>query len=180
MRDLPPPGRRVVVVGATGSGKSTLAAELARRLGCPHAELDALHWEQGWTEADERVFRERADAATSGDSWVVDGNYSKVRDITWARGETLVWLDYPLYQVIWRLLKRTLVRTLGGQELWNGNRERFADQFLSKKSLFLWAWQTHPLMRQRYPEVLEQPEYAHLKLVRLRSPRETERWVAGV
>lgn len=35
--------RRIVVKGSSGSGKSTVADELARRLGVPHIELDALH-----------------------------------------------------------------------------------------------------------------------------------------
>ncbi len=38
-------GQRIVVVGTTGSGKTTLAAQLALIAGCPHIELDALHWE---------------------------------------------------------------------------------------------------------------------------------------
>src|SRR5205809_1832315 len=88
--------RRVVVVGTTGSGKTTLAGRLAQRLGVPHVELDALHWEANWVEAGDEVFRERAARALTGSAWVVDGNYSKVRDIVWGRADMVVWLDYPL------------------------------------------------------------------------------------
>lgn len=180
MTDLPQPGRRVIVVGTSGSGKSTLAAELARRLGCEHTELDALHWEENWTEAEEEVFRDRVRQVAGGESWVADGNYGKVRDVLWPRADTLVWLDYPRPVIMWRLLWRTLARTLGGRQLWNGNRERFSAQFLSKQSLFLWAWNTQPLIRQRYPALLKQPEHAHLRVVRLRTPGEAERWLAEV
>ena len=77
--------QRVVVVGSTGSGKSTLAGELARRLGAPHVELDALYWDPGWTPAPRPVLMERADAAMPLDGrWVVDGNYRSMRDISLA------------------------------------------------------------------------------------------------
>ena len=34
--------------------------------------------------------------------------------------------------------------------------------------------------RRQYPELLAQPEYAHLTVVRLHAPRETRRWLEGV
>lgn len=77
--------RRIVVVGTTGSGKSTLARTLAQRLNVPHVELDALHWEPNWRQAAPPVFRERTAHALAGEGWVVDGNYSVVRDLTWSR-----------------------------------------------------------------------------------------------
>jgi len=43
-------GRRVAVYGQTGSGKTTVAARIARCLGVPHIELDAIHWLPGWAE----------------------------------------------------------------------------------------------------------------------------------
>ncbi len=76
---------RVAVVGTSGTGKTMLASRVARRLGIPHVELDALYWEPGWSEVSTPVFRERAGQALQGDAWVVDGNYSKVRDLVWPR-----------------------------------------------------------------------------------------------
>ncbi len=88
------PGQRINVVGVTGSGKTTLARRLSDRLDIPHVELDALFWGPGWTETPDDVFRERVRQALAGERWVVDGNYSRIRDIIWPRADTIIWLDY--------------------------------------------------------------------------------------
>lgn len=116
------PGRRIVVVGTTGSGKTTTARRLAANLGYPHVELDALHWEPNWTPAPVEVFRRRVREVTRAACWVVDGNYSQVRDVLWPAADTIVWLDYALPVIMGRLLRRTARRALPREELWNGNR----------------------------------------------------------
>jgi adenylate kinase family enzyme len=105
---IPDCGRRISVVGTSGSGKTTLARQISQRLAIPHVELDALHHEPDWQEAPIDVFRKRVEQSLSSDSWVVDGNYSKVRDIVWSRADTVVWLDYSLPVIMTRLLRRTL------------------------------------------------------------------------
>ncbi|MBM3129626.1 MAG: adenylate kinase [Chloroflexi bacterium] len=174
---LHPSGKRIVVVGATGSGKTTLAREIARRLDYPHIETDALHWEPNWTEAPREIFRARVDAALRGDCWVIDGNYGKVRDLVWARADTLVWMDYALPVIFWRLGWRTLKRIVTRETLWGNNREGWRAVF-GRDSLFLWALSSRPRHRRDYPALLQQPEYAHLKLIHLHSPRATDEWLA--
>jgi adenylate kinase family enzyme len=169
--------RRVVVIGSTGAGKSTLARRLAARLGGDFVDIDALNWGPDWTPAPVPALRKRMSAALAGDCWVVAGNYSKVRDIVWGRADTLVWLDYPLPLILWRLLRRTVRRVATQEELWGGNRERFRTQFASRDSLFLWALQTHYRRRREYPDELAKPEYAHLRVLRFRRPREAEQWL---
>ena len=173
-------GRRIAVVGTTGSGKTTLARQLSQRLAIPHVELDALHWGPNWTPFPIEVFRERTARALSGENWVVDGNYSKVRDIVWGRADTVVWLDYALPVILGRLAWRTLRRIFAREELWSGNRERFWTQFLSRDSLFLWALHTYQRRRREFPALFNQPEYAHLAVVRLRSPRAVRDWLLSL
>lgn len=173
-------GQRIAVVGTTGSGKTVLARELARRLGYPHVELDALQWDPGWTPAPTDVLRVRVASALDGDRWVVDGNYSRARDIIWGRADTVVWLDYALPVVLARLFRRTMKRLVTREELWGGNRESWRAQFLSRESLFLWALQTYGRRRREYPALLASPEHAHLRLVRLRSPGEAREWLSGL
>jgi adenylate kinase family enzyme len=170
-------GQRIVVVGTTGSGKTTVARQLAQRLGCPFVELDALFWGPNWTPVPPDVFREHAAQALSGDAWTAGGNYSTARDIVWGRADTLVWLDYPLLLTMWQLFRRTVRRIVTQEELWNGNRETFRSQFLSRDSLFLWALNSHARYRREYVASMHKPEYAHLKWVRLHSLRETRNWL---
>jgi adenylate kinase family enzyme len=172
--------RRIVISGTTGSGKTTLARQLAERLAMPHIELDALYWGQNWTPNPPEVFRQCVDQALSEPTWVADGNYSSARNLIWGRAEMLIWLDYPLPLILWRLLKRGLRRSIQRVELWHGNRDTLRGVFFSPNSLFLYACKTHFRRRKDYPAAFAAPEHAHLTIIHLRSPRATQDWLASI
>jgi len=172
--------RRVSVVGTSGSGKSTLAKELALVLGVPHLELDGVFHQPGWVPLPEEEFRRAVAAAAGGDCWVIDGNYSVVRPLVWARADTVVWLDLPkrtvMRQVVWRTLRRAVTR----QELWNGNRESLRN-FLTwapEESIISWAWHNHAKNRHRYRAAAADPANARLTFIRLTSRRAISRFLA--
>ncbi|HVG98582.1 MAG TPA: hypothetical protein VNK05_16870 [Chloroflexota bacterium] len=172
--------RRVVVLGASGSGKSTFAGALAARLGVPHVELDALHWGPRWTPVAVATLRARVCAATEAGGWVVDGNYSPVRDLTWERADTLVWLDYPLALVLARLLRRTLTRIWRREELWGtGNREEWGNVFFARDSLLRWSIGQHRRQRRTYPGLLA-GESAGRRWHRFRTPGAAAAWLRTV
>jgi adenylate kinase family enzyme len=168
--------KRIIVVGSTGSGKTTLAGQLGARLGYPHVELDALHWEPNWQEAHPDIFRDRVSRALDQDLWVVDGNYSKVRDLVWPEADTLIWLDYSLWINLWRVISRTAKRVATRELLWGNNRESL-NALLGRDSLVVWLFQTYGRRRKELPILLQQPEHAHLNVIRLHSPAETRRWL---
>ena len=101
--------------------------------------------------------------------WIVDGNYSKVRDIVWARAEAVIWLDLPFHVVLWRSLKRSLVRGLTGKELWNGNTENLIESFLPPDGIVWWSIKTWFRRRREYPKILARPEFDHLEVFRVGS-----------
>lgn len=172
--------RRIVIVGDAGAGKSTLAQSLAQRLGLTHIELDALAWDAGWQLAPPEVLRARVAAAVSDDRWVADGNYGGVRDLVWGRANTLIWLNYPILLVLWRLWWRTWRRMLRREPLWNGNRERFGTQFFSRSSLFWWVLTSYRRRRREFSALLRSPAYRHLSVFRFRHPRQAHAWLATV
>lgn len=172
--------RRVSVVGTSGSGKSTLARELAEILGVPHLELDAVHHQPGWAPLPTDEFRRIIAARAAAGGWVIDGNYGRVRDLVWARADTVVWLDLPkrtvMRQVVWRTLRRVALR----RELWNGNRERWRN-FLTwnpEQSVISWAWHKHAPDHAKYAAAAASPASAHLRFIRLTSRHDVARFLA--
>ncbi len=176
----PAPGARINVVGTCGSGKTTVAKSLAGLLGVPHVELDALFWRSGWGEATDPELRAAVNEVVAGDAWVIDGNYSRVRDLIWARADTVVWLDYSFLRVFSQLLGRTIRRAVLREPLWHENRESLRMSFLSRDSILLWAVKTHRRRRSQYRALLADPASSRLKVARLRSPREAERWLRRI
>jgi adenylate kinase family enzyme len=170
------------VVGCSGSGKTTLARSLAAALGSPHTELDSVYHQPGWTPLSDEEFRRQVAEAVGADRWVVDGNYSVVRDIVWNRADTVVWCDLSYAVVMARTVRRTVRRVMTREELWNGNREPWSNLWSVKpeKSIIAWSATRHRVYRRRYAEAEHDPRWASLRFVRLRSQSEADAFVAGV
>src|SRR4051812_47301605 len=139
-------GRRIVVYGATGSGKTTLSRRLGSILGLPVIELDAIRHDGDWDATDWDEMRARLEAlvARYTDGWVAEGNYSRVRDVTLSRADTLISLDLPWRTSFWRLLKRTLRRSWTKEPVYaaHGPRESWRNTF-SRRSILLWSITNH-------------------------------------
>ena len=168
------------MVGTSGAGKSTLAAGLARALDADFLELDSVFHQPGWVPLPREEFRRRVAAAAAGERWVFVGNYtSQVKDLVWARADTVVWLDLPRRTVMRRIIWRSFRRAAGRVELWNGNRERWRNFFALDKeeSVIAWAWQTYAPRRERYLAAMADAGNSHLEFVRLTSPGQVRRFL---
>lgn len=176
------PIHRIVVIGTTSAGKSALAKTISKRLGLDLIELDEIYWQPNWTPIEPEAFRERVEAATRSQFWVVAGNYRAVRDLIWPQAEAIIWLDFPFHVVFWRLLTRTIRRGWTQEELWNGNREKFwwHLKLWSEESLFHWLFKTYWRRKREIPLELSLPWHEHLQLIHLKTPREADEWLASL
>jgi adenylate kinase family enzyme len=131
--------------------------------------------------ADEE-FQSEVREATRAGRWVVDGNYSAVQPIVWARADTIVWFDLPLVTVLGRTVRRTLRRTVTREELWNGNREPLSNLWSldPDKSIIMWTATRHGTYRRRYEAAGRDPRWSAIRFVRLGSSAEAEGFLAGV
>ena len=168
--------KRINVKGTSASGKSTFAAELARRLGLPYIELDALHHGPNWSEPTDEEFRARVRKAMDAapDGWVIDGNYEvKLGDTVLGAADTIVWLDLPLWLKTRRLFRRTHGRIRNRVELWSGNRERWLGVLWGWDALLWWAVRGHFRHRREWPRLYGSDP----RFVRLRSVAEAKEWL---
>lgn len=177
---LPFRPERVLIAGITGSGKTTLARRLAASWELDHHELDALHHGPDWTPRPAFLDDVQAFAAT--ERWVTEWQYtSKGTNAFLApRAQLAIWLDYPWRIARARLLRRTLGRSILRTEMYNGNVEkplwRLAVTRDPAENILAWQTRTRDHWTERMPAL--QAEFPHLTVVRLRHPRDTERWLA--
>jgi adenylate kinase family enzyme len=178
-------GTRIIVIGSSNAGKSTLGHALAARLDAPLIELDALHWEPGWTPADRDIFRARVRQAITADCWVLAGNYfSHQQDVSWPAADTVVWLDLSLGVVLWRCIVRSWERGRSREDLWGtGNREIFWKHLMlwdTDKSLFAYIIKTHHARRRELARMASDPRWAHITFIRLRSDEHAARLLVSM
>ena len=172
------PMQRIYIIGLSGCGKTTLGRQLAQRFGLQHIEIDALNWGPGWRALPRDVLQEKVRVVTtSAQEWVIDGNYSAVREMLWQAADTIVWLDYPLWFILWRLWRRTWKHVTRRTELWNGNRETLREAFFSRDSLFLYVIRVFRKRRRLYAQLFKESPNLHATYLRFRSAKELERWL---
>ncbi len=169
---------RILVIGSSCAGKSTFACALARASGLPWVELDQLFWGPDWTAKPLEAFRALASEAAAGERWVIDGNYSDVRDILWPRADLVVWLNYDFGVVLWRAVRRTVARNVTRRVLWHGNRESFRRSFLSRESILVWVAKTFHKRRRQFAALRAGASFPRLHWVELHRPAQARQFLA--
>ena len=167
--------QKVLVVGITGAGKTTAARRIAELIDAPFHEMDALAIGPGWTTP--AGLETDVARIVAGPRWVFDSyGYDQVRDAMWAAADTVVWLDYPRRVVLVRVLRRSLARSWRRTPVFGGNVETWRS-WLSPDHPVWWALRRHGLRRSYLAERTRRS--THLRTVRLRTPDEFDRWLAG-
>ena len=174
--DLPTAPHRVLVAGVSGVGKTTFCQRVSRVLGIPHTEIDELFHGPRWQPR--LNFIDDVTTLACSESWITEWQYGAAREILATRANTLVWLDLPFRITLARVVRRTVLRRITRQELWNGNREQsLIRAFIAPEGIIRWSIRTRhkyatlvPALAARHPE---------MAIIRLRTLREVEGWVTG-
>ena len=86
-------GNRVLVLGCPGSGKSTFARRLREITHLPLIYLDSVWWRADRTHITREEFDSRLEELLSGDSWIMEGDYSRTYEKRIAVCDTAIVLD---------------------------------------------------------------------------------------
>ncbi len=170
--------RRIIVRGTSGAGKTWMAQAIGETLGIEPTEIDAVSHLPDWQERPRAELQAILDEVVEGDAWIIDGNYGSVMNEHVHRADTVVWLDYTFVTVFWRLLKRTVRRSLTKEELWQGNRETFSKSFFSRESILWWMVTTHGRRKSQCRALQAAVAGTNGEFVRLTSPGQAGDWLA--
>lgn len=151
-----------------------MANIISERLGIKLVGLDTLSWLPDWEARDHQDLRELVLSEVEDDNWVVDGNYTHLRDIIWLRANCIIWLNYHFSLVLYRSLRRTVTRIFTKEELFTGCYETFSQSFFSKDSIIWWVITTWGSKRRKYRIIYDNPITYNFYPIELKSPKETE------
>lgn len=169
-------GDRILIWGNSCAGKSTLAARLAKAMGVPHVDLDALNWLPNWVglnATNPDLLEEKFRDATKDNAWVIAGSYTVQAQATfWPRLDTIIWLDLNMPILVYRVLARSWRRWRDRELLWGTNYEKFWDQLKvwnGEDSLVWWIVTQHQRKRRDMLDIITNPRWAHIQVIRLTS-----------
>ncbi len=129
--------KRILIVGSGGAGKSTLSVRLQKILQIPLIHLDEHYWNVNWVESTKPVWEQKVKQLIKGEKWIMDGNYSGTLELRLTQADTVIFLDFPKWKCITRVLKRNL--QYYGKDRPNmaaGCPERISLEFL----IYLWKF----------------------------------------
>lgn len=174
---------KINIIGTSGSGKSTLARRIATKLSIPHIEMDRLYWRPDWQGTpDPELFGKLEAILSASPDWVLDGNYNRTRPIKWRNVDIVVWVDYGFTRTLWQAVTRAFKRAWNKHELWpgTGNCESFRRSFFSRESIIIWTIKTWRSNRERYEADLRNPQYSHIKFVRITTRKQAESLISSL
>ncbi|MFX0095487.1 MAG: hypothetical protein ACFFBD_27370 [Candidatus Hodarchaeota archaeon] len=84
--------------------------QLGKILKNPVIHLDDIFHGPFWKEPSREIFQVRVFKLLEQPIWIMDGNYSAVREFILSKATLAIILDLPVYVLFWRLFIRTLGR----------------------------------------------------------------------
>lgn len=101
--------KRIMIMGSAGSGKSTLARTLSEKTGIEAIHLDSVYWKPGWIMTEKHEQARIHKTLMEKDEWIIEGNYCATIDHRAKLADLAIYLDMPLTQCMYRVIKRYFV-----------------------------------------------------------------------
>ncbi len=169
--------RRVMITGGPGAGKSTLAVLLGRVTGLPVVHMDHIHWKSGWIERDRARKTQLTHEVHQRELWILEGGHSTSYPERLSRADTFIWLDFPLWLRLWRVLSRS-VRYHGTNrpDLPEGCPERLSMETIE---FVRFIWRTRKTARRKLEKIYNNPP-GHLQVVKLNNLRQVNGYLQSI
>ncbi|WP_240649446.1 hypothetical protein [Streptomyces sp. Z26] len=101
-------------------------------------------------------------------------------DVVWHRADVLVWLDFPLPLIVYRIVRRSLRQLTGREDSAQARRLTWRKAFFRRRSLLRTAIRKYRDNRPRYSRQVAGTARLGVEVVRLRGAREVRDWMEAV
>ena len=167
---------KIAIIGYSGSGKSTLAGILAEKYNTPILHFDRVQFLPNWVirDQDEKI-RMTKEFLDSNNSWVIDGNYSKLFfDRRMEEADEIIMMNFNRISSLFRAYKRyRKYKNKTRPDMAEGCNEKFDFEFAS---WILWKGRTRAL-RQRNRNVIKNYGY---KITVIKNQRQLSRYIKNL
>lgn len=167
---------KIAIIGYSGSGKSTLAKKLAEKYQVDVLHFDTVNFLPNWQlrdkEDQKRLTKEFLDTH---ESWVIDGNYSRLfYERRMLEADIIILLLFNRFSCLYRVYCRY-------RRYHNSTRSDMAEGCKEKLDLafikwILWGGRTKRV-KNRYKNVIAQ---YHEKAVIIKNQKQLDRYVKGL
>ncbi|MBO5870465.1 MAG: DNA topology modulation protein [Clostridia bacterium] len=167
---------KIAIIGYSGSGKSTLAGILAEKYNTPILHFDRVQFLPNWVirEQDEKI-RMTKEFLDSNNSWVIDGNYSKLFfDRRMEEADEIIMMKFNRISSLFRAYNRYIkYKNKTRPDMAEGCNEKFDFEFAS---WILWKGRTKAI-RQHYRNVIK--TYGD-KVTVIKNQRQLSRYIENI
>lgn len=142
---------KIVIIGSPGAGKSVLARDLGKILDIEVFHLDRYFWQPGWKEhpRETRLLIQQ-ELLQGKDQWLIEGTYLGSSDDRLNAADTIIFLDMPCLQCLWRIFKRHIqYRNRSRPDIPDGCTDRLTVTRILKVLVFPFRGRNHFLAKMR-------------------------------
>jgi len=88
--------QKISIIGCSGSGKSTLAIKLGKFLNLPVHHIDCYFLKPNGVWQDKEVLRRQIKTISTGDKWILDGNFRNTLEDRFKQSDLIIFLNFPI------------------------------------------------------------------------------------
>ena len=167
---------KIAIIGYSGAGKSTLAQKMAEKYNIAVLHFDTVQFKPNWEIRNEAVKKKMTEVFLNvHDSWVIDGNYSKLSfDRRMEEADVIILLLFNRFSCLYRAWRRSKIYADKTRpDMAEGCKEKFDLEFIK---WILWKGRTKEV-KERYMAVISSyPE----KVVIIKNQRQLDRYIQNI
>ena len=144
---------KIAIIGYSGSGKSTLAQLIAEKYNIAVLHFDTVQFKPNWEVRSDAVKKKMTEVFLDiHDSWVIDGNYSKLSfERRMEEADVIILLLFNRFSCFYRAWRRSKIYADKTRpDMAEGCKEKFDREFAK---WILWGGRTKQV-KQRYAGVI--------------------------